>query len=75
MRTFSRPGGVARAVVRVVRRVGLGVRWYVTTLLGDHDYVRYVEHLARVHPGAEPESVRDYWCSRHAVAEVQARCC
>jgi len=64
-------GAGARAVGRALR----GVRWYVTTLLGDHDYERYVVHLARVHPEVEPETLREYWRSRHAGAGVQARCC
>lgn len=71
MRAPAQLGGAARAVVRA----GAGVRWYVTTLLGDHDYARYVEHLARTHPLAVPESEREYWRSRHADGAVQARCC
>ncbi|HEY8717466.1 YbdD/YjiX family protein [Pengzhenrongella sp.] len=63
------------AAVRAVARAWRGVHWYVTTLLGDHDYARYVEHLARVHPGAEPETVREYWRARHEGAATQARCC
>jgi len=78
MRALALLGGAVRAVARagqVVERAGRGVRWYVTTLLGDHDYARYVEHLASLHPDTEPESEREYWRSRHDGAEAQARCC
>ncbi|GIG19348.1 hypothetical protein Cch01nite_00720 [Cellulomonas chitinilytica] len=65
--------GVGRALVRTVA----GVRWYTATLLGDRDYARYVEHLARVHPGADPVSEREYWRVRHAEQDAHpgARCC
>jgi len=68
-------GAFGPATRRVMTRALRGVRWYVTTLLGDHDYERYVAHLARVHPEATPESLREYWRSRHAGAAAQARCC
>jgi len=58
-----------------LRAAGRGLHWYVTTLLGDHDYDRYVAHLARMHPETEPEGLREYWRSRHADSAVQARCC
>jgi uncharacterized short protein YbdD (DUF466 family) len=61
-------------VVTAVVRAATGVHWYWTTLMGDHDYARYVAHLGRVHPDQEPESVSEYWRSRHD-APVQARCC
>jgi len=66
---------VVRAAARHIGRGLRGVRWYVTTLLGDHDYERYVAQLARDHPDLAPESLREYWRSRHAGAGAQARCC
>ena len=68
------PAWLARAA-RAVARAGAGVRWYVTTLMGDHDYERYVAHLARAHPGTAPVGVREYWRARHDDGAVQARCC
>ena len=72
---FARLGGAVRAAASVTRRAGAGVGWYTTTLLGDHDYARYVAHLARTHPDIEPDSVRAYWRSRHDDSTPQARCC
>jgi uncharacterized short protein YbdD (DUF466 family) len=74
MPTPARHGGAVRAVLVGLGRAAAGVRWYCTTLMGDHDYARYVEHLARVHPEQEPETVQEYWRSRHD-SPVQARCC
>ena len=71
----ARVRGAVRAVASATRRAGVGVRWYATTLLGDHDYARYVAHLARTHPDIEPDSVRAYWRSRHDDSTPQARCC
>lgn len=65
----------AAATVRALARAAVAVRWYATTLMGDHDYERYVAHLARTHPGVEPETERAYWRSRHDDATPQARCC
>jgi len=65
----------AAASVRALARAAVAVRWYATTLMGDHDYARYVAHLARTHPGTEPESEREYWRSRHDGSTPQARCC
>ncbi|QTE28691.1 YbdD/YjiX family protein [Pengzhenrongella sicca] len=65
----------AAASVRALARAAGGVRWYATTLMGDHDYARYVAHLARTHPGTAPETERAYWRSRHDDSTPQARCC
>ena len=73
-RGFERAHPRARRLVACLGRAATGVRWYWTTLMGDHDYERYVLHLRRVHPEQQPESVREYWRSRHD-APVQARCC
>lgn len=62
---------------RALVRGAAAVRWYTTTLLGDRDYARYVEHHARAHPGTEPVSEREYWRARHAEQDARpaARCC
>ncbi|AEE44527.1 YbdD/YjiX family protein [Cellulomonas fimi] len=75
------PRGVPRAsgtaLAHAVVRAGRAVRWYTTTLLGDHDYARYVAHVARTHPGSEPVSEAAYWRARHAEQDASpgARCC
>lgn len=58
-------------------RAARAVAWYVTSLLGDRDYDRYVEHVARVHPGTVPVSEAAYWRERHAYQDAHpgARCC
>ena len=71
---------VADAVRGCGRAAASGTRavsWYVTTLLGDRDYARYVEHLARAHPGRPAVSEREYWRSRFAEQDARpgARCC
>lgn len=79
--TTPTPRGVPRArttaLARAVVRAGRAVRWYSTTLLGDHDYARYVAHVARTHPGTEPVSEAAYWRARHAEQDARpgARCC
>lgn len=67
----------ARRVLRSVVQAARGVRWYTATLLGDHDYARYVAHVARVHPGTDPGSEAAYWRARHAEQDAHpgARCC
>ncbi|AMY19742.1 YbdD/YjiX family protein [Rhodococcoides kroppenstedtii] len=61
----------------VVLRSLRGVHWWITSVMGDHDYARYVDHLQRRHPGAPVPSEREYWRRRHAEADANpgARCC
>jgi uncharacterized short protein YbdD (DUF466 family) len=56
-----------------VRKAG----WLFNSILGGHDYQRYVAHLQRNHPGCEIPSEREYWRSRHADADNNPtnRCC
>ena len=35
-----------------LRRAVHGLWWWVTSVMGDHDYARYAEHLRRAHPDA-----------------------
>lgn len=53
------------------------ITWWFTSVMGDHDYARYVAHLQRTHPGARIPSEREYWRDRHAEAEANpaSRCC
>ncbi|ROZ93771.1 YbdD/YjiX family protein [Gordonia sp. OPL2] len=60
-----------------LRRGVAAVSWYVGSVMGDHDYRRYVEHRARTHPGEPMLSERDYWRNRYADQDRNpgARCC
>jgi uncharacterized short protein YbdD (DUF466 family) len=64
-------------VLAVVRRGWRALAWYVTGVLGESDYARYVAHLRRVHPDAAVPSVREYWRVRYAEQDANpgARCC
>ena len=61
----------------VVRRGWRALAWYVTGVLGESDYARYVAHRRRVHPDAEVPTVREYWRDRYAQEDATpaARCC
>jgi uncharacterized short protein YbdD (DUF466 family) len=63
--------------VQFVLKVVRGVRWWVSSVMGDNAYARYVEHLARNHPGKAPPTEREYWRTRYAEADLHpsARCC
>lgn len=58
-------------------RLGRGIRWYVTTLMGDRAYDVYVAHHRVHHPGEEPLTERQFWRQRAADqdADPGARCC
>jgi uncharacterized short protein YbdD (DUF466 family) len=51
------------------------IGWYVSSLMGDNHYQRYVAHRARTHPGAPVMSERDYWRMRYRTSDVEPRCC
>lgn len=54
-----------------------GIRWYVTSLMGDRAYKTYVAHLAGEHPDAPPLAEREFWVQRYREQEATpgARCC
>ncbi|WZH37783.1 MAG: YbdD/YjiX family protein [Microbacterium enclense] len=58
-------------------RVGRGIRWYVTTLMGDRAYDVYVAHHRAHHPGEAPLTERQFWRQRAAEQDRNpgARCC
>ena len=60
-----------------ITRVAGQIRWYVSSLMGDNHYRRYVARHRRAHPGEPVLSERDYWKMRHAASEANpgARCC
>ena len=41
--------------------VARGISWWVTSVMGDNAYARYVQHLALHHPGEPPPTEREYW--------------
>lgn len=54
-----------------------GLWWWITSLMGDKDYERYVAHMSRVHPGEAVPSERQFWRDRYAEADARPgpRCC
>lgn len=76
--TGSRHGRApAGESVAVVMRAARGIRWWVTSVMGDNAYARYTAHLARNHPDQPVPTEREYWRQRHAEADANpaARCC
>ncbi len=63
----------AQFVLTVVR----GITWWVSSVMGDNAYARYVQHLALHHPGETPPTEREYWRDRYAAMDASpgARCC
>jgi uncharacterized short protein YbdD (DUF466 family) len=45
--------------------------------MGDNAYARYVDHLARRHPGCPVPTEKEYWRERYSAmdADPGARCC
>jgi len=66
-----------RALLSAAGRVGRGIRWYMTTLMGDTAYATYVAHHRRVHPGEDPLTERQFWRQRMDDQDRNpgARCC
>lgn len=60
-----------------IGRGARGIRWYVTSLMGDRAYEIYVAHLAGDHPDATPLAEREFWVQRYREQEETpgARCC
>ena len=63
--------------MKTVADAARSVKWWFTSVMGDHDYDNYVEHLHRNHPGSDIPSEREYWRARHADADANPtnRCC
>ncbi|WP_343287162.1 YbdD/YjiX family protein [Gordonia sp. SID5947] len=64
-------------MIATVRRGWAAVSWYVGSVMGDRDYMRYLEHTARTHPDQPPLSEREYWRRRYSDQDRNpgARCC
>lgn len=65
--------GVAAGLARGAR----AVHWYVTSVMGDRDYERFVAHQRRAHPGRAVPSEKEFWRQRWAEQDANpgARCC
>ncbi len=65
------------AIVAGLARGARAVHWYVTTVMGDRDYERFVAHQRRAHPGAPVPSEKEFWRLRWAEQDANpgARCC
>ncbi len=66
---------VARALAQVAR-VGRGIRWYMSNLMGDSAYATYAAHHRRHHDD-EPVSERAFWRQKMDDQDRNpgARCC
>ena len=66
-----------RSALEAVLTVARGIRWWVSSVMGDNAYARYTDHLARTHPDDPVPTEREYWRQRYADAEANpsARCC
>ncbi|CAM2867647.1 YbdD/YjiX family protein [Skermania piniformis] len=60
-----------------IRTALRGLTWWFTSVLGDHDYAAYLDHMRRNHPGSAVLDERRYWRERYAAAETdpKTRCC
>lgn len=58
-------------------RLARQIRWYVSSLMGDNHYQRYLTHRRGDHPGEPVLSEAQYWHMRHQHTETNpgARCC
>ena len=58
-------------------RAWRAVRWYVNGVLGEDAYDRYVTHLGRQHPDAQPPTRRDFERDRaeRLARTPGSRCC
>lgn len=52
-------------------------KWYVSSIMGDNHYERYLDLHRRTHPGEEPMSKAEYWRCRTDAQDKnpQTRCC
>ena len=70
-------GPETRSVFDAVLTMARGVRWWISSVMGDNAYARYVDHLARRHPDHPVPTERDYWRERYSAMDAApgARCC
>jgi len=67
----------AAQAVTAVGRAARGIRWYMTTLMGDSAYATYVAHQRRHHPGEPVPTEREFWRQKMDDQDRNpgARCC
>jgi len=60
-----------------MRRAASGIRWYLTTLMGDRAYETYLAHQRAHHPDAPVPTERQFWRDRMREQDRNpgARCC
>ncbi len=79
MPVMGEPSGSGDRTARVgaLRAATDGVRWWFSSVMGDNAYARYVDHLARHHPGEPVPTEKQYWRDRYAAMDANpgARCC
>lgn len=68
---------VGRALLTRAGAAWRGIRWYMTSLMGDNAYATYLAHHKRHHPGVAPLSERQFWRERMDDQDRNpgARCC
>jgi uncharacterized short protein YbdD (DUF466 family) len=73
----TRGAALTRKVWAATRAAARGVRWYVTTLMGDSAYATYLAHQRRTHPEAAPLTEREFWRQKMDDQDRNpgARCC
>lgn len=65
------------SLARTILKTPAHVWWYLTELMGDTAYAKYVTHLKAHHPDATVPTEREYWRARYAAQDANpgARCC
>jgi len=65
------------AVSATLARAVRGVRWYVSSLMGDTAYGNYVVHHRSTHDDQPPLNERDFWKERYRDQDLTpgSRCC
>ncbi|CAN7204188.1 MULTISPECIES: YbdD/YjiX family protein [Microbacterium] len=77
MRRTDAATTLLRTLLSAAARAGRGIRWYMTSLMGDTAYATYVAHQRRQHPDEEPLTERQFWRQRMDDQDRNpgARCC
>lgn len=67
----------AAQAVTAIGRAARGIRWYMTTLMGDSAYATYVAHQRRHHPDEPVPTEREFWRQKMDDQDRNpgARCC
>lgn len=70
-------GGIRSTGRMPLARAARGIRWWLTSLMGDRAYETYLEHHRRHHPDDAPLGERAFWRARDDDRDRNpgARCC